>query len=948
MRKLAFIVLLALMPTLAFAAYWSGQTYSPSAAPATFTPAWQALRIGGGGLMNNIEVAPSDGTMVTSSNTYGAYLYKTAGTCAGADNGGWGSDYAAPCWEQLFTQTSAPLTLTQVTQLQQGVLEVTVCNNNTSDAYAFFNLSLWVTTNLNASAASRLWAATPLTTSITGNQGISAGTHKVIICDPANPNIVYASTSTGVHVASNGLSGASASFSALSGFGSVTLPDVMAYDGGSSAPTGTCAQFSGSPTCSKHFLIWVSGTGVYETYNGGTSFALTSGGPVTSLKQCQGGYCFSLKADQFGQFWAETGSANLYKYVPNGTAGGGTWSTSTPNVNNTPGEFALDPTSSSTSTLRIATSYGDGNISVSTNGGSTWCAWSANSFSGPNPPWFGNAQQGQGNPLVYNSTSDFAFDMSGNLRDAAGIGIWKIASASVTCGATWTADSTGIENLVSNHVDSPPGESPVVGVWDRGLWNLTNPDVFPSDYWPDYAAEHTSDSIDGGWAFDCYNFVCSGWVSGNNPWPASSVDGGATGTWVSWASRGSATINLYGQFALASPTNWLWIPAGQGAGQSQLFYTANGATSWTASNISGTTITQSGNAGIHMAADRVNANTFCLIDNSQNLWSSTNSGATFTEVNSGTISAVFYNDMIKSVPYEAGVMYYAGGNAGGSSTGYHLWKITKTTSECDTATDVNTNITNIYAMGFGAPKPGGNGFPTIYFYGALSGVQGVYELDNGGTTPTLINAPSSAQTWANNSSDFISDFSGDMNIYGRVQVGFHGSGFAYIDKQDACPWVGWENVTPNETVSGTMTLEAQQSGLLPSSLISSVNFYVDGTLIGSQTSGSGAPTTYSQSWNTSGVASGAHLLTVATSGNLTNNANCTVEAFNGTLSSGAGTVNSGTPPIVGDTLNYLGQPAGGLTITSVSGSNFTVAPPVSHAATNMIAAASMFSVPVTK
>ena len=901
--------------------------------------------------MNNVETATSDGTIVSSSNTYGAYLERTTGTCAGADNGGWGSDYNAPCQEQLFTQTSAPLTLTQVHNLQQGVLDITVCNNNTSDAYSWYNQSLWVTTNLKAASSSRSWTATPLTTTVNGNQGISAGTHSVLACDPNNPNIIYASNTTGVHAAGNGLSGASASFALVSGIGTVgTAPDILAYDGSSGASTGTCSQFTGSPTCTLHFMVFVDGTGVYETFNGGSSFTLTSGGPVTAANACVN-VCFSLKADQFGHFWAAIGDSHLYKYVPNGTAGGGTWSTVTPVINNSQnGQFSLDPTSGSAATLRIASAYADGNISVSTNGGTSWCTWSQQPFtaSGAEPLWFGNANQNQGSSGTFITLADLGFDTSGNLRAAAGIGIWKIASANVNCGATWTADSAGIENLVSNHVDAPPGESPVTAVWDRGLWNLVNPDVFPSDYWPDEVQGLTSwSAINGGWAFDCYNFNCSGWVAQNNITPASNPNGGAEGGWTTWATEGSATINLGGEMAVSSAANWLWIPAAVGSGSNQLFFTANGATSWTASTVTGVTTPLAANQqhGFHIAADRVNANTFCMIDSAEALWSSTNSGATFTKVNPSTLSGIKYNDALKPVPWFAGDMFYSGGNGGGSSTGFNLWKITKTTNECDTATNVNSLISNIWGFGYGAPKPGGNGFPTIYYYGWFNSVLGLYELDNNGTTPTLINVPTTAQTWPNNSSDVVNDVSGDMNVYGRVYVGDNGSGFAYIDTQNACPWVGWSNVKPNATLTGTVTLSAQTSGFTQS-VISSVNFYVDGTLIGSQTSGTGTPPTYSQSWTVGGT--GSHLLTVATAGNLTNNPNCTVSVFNGTIASGTLTVNSGTAPIVGTAINYLGMPGGGVVVTGGSGSTFTVSPAISQGAVNMIGSAAMFSIPITE
>lgn len=115
----------------------------------------------------------------------------------------------------------------------------------------------------------------------------------------------------------------------------------------------------------------------------------------------------------------------------------------------------------------------------------------------------------------------------------------------------------------------------------------------------------------------------------------------------------------------------------------------------------------------------------------------------------------------------------------------------------------------------------------------------------------------------NNSLDSVNDVSGDVNVYGCVYVGYSGSGFAYLDNANACPWVNFSNTNPNASVTGTVSLQVQQSGLVP---VTAVDFYVDGTLIGRQTAGSGTPATYTQSWVTGGVASGAHTLKVVAEG----------------------------------------------------------------------------------
>ena len=257
--------------------------------------------------------------------------------------------------------------------------------------------------------------------------------------------------------------------------------------------------------------------------------------------------------------------------------------------------------------------------------------------SGAQPLWMGNANQQPSTTFL--TLQDFTFDNSGNLFAAAGIGMWKIASASVVAGATWQANSVGIENLVANHVDAPAGNWPVAGVWDRGFWALANPDVFPSDYWPDTTYSTSYDAINGGWAFDWAsantNFL-AGWAGSSNVVPATTASGGHS--WVIWASISSGTVNIGGDIAASTTSNWIVVPANSSG---NLLYTTNGGTTFSAATISATTPFTAGTQhGFHLAADRDTANTFCLVDNSENIYASVNSGATWSEVNSGTLSGV--------------------------------------------------------------------------------------------------------------------------------------------------------------------------------------------------------------------------------------------------------------------------------------------------------------------
>ena len=227
---------------------------------------------------------------------------------------------------------------------------------------------------------------------------------------------------------------------------------------------------------------------------------------------------------------------------------------------------------------------------------------------------------------------------------------------------------------------------------------------------------------------------------------------------------------------------------------------------------------------------------------------------------------------LKSVPGQAGHYFYSVGDQSGSQP--QNVKFWKSTNSCTSFTDPNPNLKSVYAFGFGAAQPGGATYATIYVWGWLSGVFGLYQSVDGGNNYTAANIPSNQNSFPGNSFDGIVDLSGDPNVYGRIISCFRGSGCVYIDTQDACPSVNFSNTNPNATLTGTVTLQGQHSGHVP---VSSVSFYLDGTtLIGTQTTGSGTPTTYSQSWNTSGAAHGSHTLTVTTTGNCNGSASFSI------------------------------------------------------------------------
>lgn len=809
--------------------------YTPS-----FTPAWKDLQLGAGGYVTGLELH-SDGTTVARIDVNGAYLYVSSGSCLSS-----ATTFAAPCWQQLMTTTAIPGgTYSAIsTTGNLGVAEISVCDNNTNVAYSLFAGVLYVTTNLKAGSSLTWTALTNFTTTQNSNdQSIRYHGHWMA-CDPNNPDVLYVSNFTTTYVTTNGRAGgATTTFTAVSGLaspgicditGSVVCPNVVSFDPASSVTGGK----------SNHLWIAVGGTGVYESTNGST-FSLTASTPT---------HYFHMVADKFSQLWIADGSDTL-RFYKNGTG----WSSTVPKSGTGMPFIALDPNSASQGANHIAVTDYNGQPSISSNNGSTWTnPPSLNqtlTVPAGQPSWLATANlQGAGVPQY--QPGDIWFDWSSNLWMSTGVCVFTTPAPVATNATPWSANCAGQETLVDVNIVSAPGNVPLIAVWDRGVFTILNPDEYPTSYWNNSTS---IGQIQGAWALDYAssntNFFTM-WEAFQNNTPGYSADGGTT--WTAWPTQPAST-NIGGAIAASTPNNWIAVTGYSGQ---PLTFTTNKATTWASSTIPGTPrfISAAGNRA-PLAADRVTANKFCVVDDGQNFYSSTNSGATFTATGatSASVDGSVFNDKLTSVPGNAGHYFYSAGNQGGGShpTNTHLWK---STDSCATWTNVNTNLQEVVTYGFGAAKPGGSGYPVIYAYGWLSGVQGMHASYDSGITWATINVPAPQQTWPIQSFITPQWIAGDMNTYGRIMVGLGGAGATYIDVQDACPAVYFTNVAPTSALSGTVTLTAKHSGLVP---VTGVTLKVDSTTITTFT-GNGP---YSTSWNASGVTPGAHTLTVEATGN---------------------------------------------------------------------------------
>jgi len=261
-----------------------------------------------------------------------------------------------------------------------------------------------------------------------------------------------------------------------------------------------------------------------------------------------------------------------------------------------------------------------------------------------------------------------------------------------------------------------------------------------------------------------------------------SNDGGTT--WKKWASTPAGVPNIHpsGSLAASSPKNWVLIPSNNSP---NVWYTTDGAASWHRATVPG--VPTAGETGWGFAyylfrqivcADRVNANTFYAYNNGKNgdtsfagIYQSTDGGANWARVHRGAFTNYGignFNATLKCVPGQAGHLFYTGGPYGSPFT---------SADQLVRSTDGGATWTRVAKMsavtfGFGKAAPGRT-YPAIYVVGFYNGVYGIYRSIDDAENWTKIG------DYPLDSFDLVKTIEGDANTYGKVYLGFAGSGFAY-------------------------------------------------------------------------------------------------------------------------------------------------------------------------
>ncbi len=280
-------------------------------------------------------------------------------------------------------------------------------------------------------------------------------------------------------------------------------------------------------------------------------------------------------------------------------------------------------------------------------------------------------------------------------------------------------------------------------------------------------------------------------------------------TWTPWGSAppGYTTTGQMGSVAVAADGSRVVVSPYSGYGSPA--YASSLGGSWTA--CSGLP------SGAMVASDRSNATTFYatypsewVYGNSVTIYESTNSGASFTQVNTIAVNWGDANGngqwvMPRSVFGEPGEFWVSTYNA--------LFRFTNGGSSV-------TALANVYEpkgpVGFGKAASGQT-HPAVFLSGTVNGTQGIFRCDDGaGVTWTSI---------SNASKPFIPGWiEGDESIYGRCYIAPGARGILYGDIPAGTPTstpTATRTNTPSPTPSATLTKTSTPSNTITSTGTSS-------------------------------------------------------------------------------------------------------------------------------
>lgn len=734
---------------------------------------WDSVAMGGGGFVS--AVIPSK----TQQNLF--YARTDVG-------GAYRWDQAQSHWVALTDWVSED----QIGYL--GVESIALDPQNSAKVYMLAGISYFnngKTAILRSNDYGKTFSITDVSSQFKAHgNGIGRSSGEKLQVDPLNSNTLYTGTRW------NGLfksTDAGATWSRLSGLDVTTTPNengisFVLLDPTSGANGSTQTIFAG---ISRYPTV---GANFYQSKDAGQTFSAISGGPaglmpVRAVKD-KNGNLIMLYANGSGPHghWSQPepmDKGQVWKYNPSAN----TWTNITPaGTDYAFGGVSVDPNDanhiivSSTNIYKFqyhgtgGDAYGDYIFSTK-DGGATWVNVITRGFTldTNGVSWI------SGNAIHWAACLEFdPFDVK-SVYVTSGNGIFKTANIDAAP-TTWSFWVKGLEETVPLDAVSIPNGPFISAIGDYDGFRHTDVTQYSPIHTPRvgaetgmaFAAQDTNQVVRLGSSMYYSNDMALTWKLATLP----------------------AVDSYYGKVALTADGKTLLYSSEKSATS---YYSTNSGFAWTA--ISGLAVTRA-----QIVADTVNKNKLYALDGAT-MKVSTNGGVSFSA--GGTLSNPYGSKIIRAAPGIEGdvwVALYYDGLARSTNSGASFTAI--------------SGVTSASAVGFGKAAEG-KSFPTVYIWGTVNGVTGVFRSIDEGVTWVRVNDDAHQYGGPGNGNFIL----GDMNTFGTVYMSSAGRGIVYgkissTDSSSASSTSSASSVSTSSSSVSSSSIASASSSVASSSAVS--------------------------------------------------------------------------------------------------------------------------------
>jgi photosystem II stability/assembly factor-like uncharacterized protein len=761
---IALVVTVALLAAGAAAAWlFLGQAAAPIAPPAALSKAggpvaderyqWKRVAIGGGGMISGLSIDPTGQTFVIRTDVYGGYIW----------------DKGANRWTQLVTAQSMPAIDRVQNGAAEGMYDIVVAPSRPQRLYMAMKGRIY-----RSDDRGRQWqlvgAGNPFPFVWDANSEWRLH-GPFLTVDPASPDLLFLGTP------GNGLWRSADAGASWSRVASVPASVDRAPGAPGAQAPGTMIWYEqpagGKPT--GRIFAMASGVGMFVSTDRGVTFR-PLGGPGAAPRTLQRG-----AFDRHGAFFGvDDASKSVWRFRD------GAWTDVTVAAGLKAREYAAVAANPRADQVIVFDRGGAGY--ESTDGGESWSTVSHSADVGAgDPPWLSVAD------APFFTTADLRFDpvVPNRLWVAGGVGVFYADFAPGAGHASWVSQARGIEELVANDIVQPPGQAPVFAGWDFGLHVRGDLNAYSTTFGPNQRALMSVQQID--WtpakpgflvtnATDVRMSCC--WEDGNSVMAGTSGDGGQS--WRKFATLPTPPGTKaddpwrmsFGTIAVASDNadNILWAPAFN----RQPYFTRDGGNSWSPIRLPGAVGDTPGSfkdlfyQRKTLTADKSAPGTFYLMHSGDapnaglmGLWRTQDGGENWQRMFEGEIApASNFAAKLRSVPGHAGHLFFTSAFEHTSDT-----NLRRSTDGGRTWT-VLPDVSRVDDIAFGKAARGAS-YPTLFISGRVGGVYGVWRsTDNAATWTQLVDFPVGTL-------DQVTAIGADPDIFGRVYLGYKGSGWIW-------------------------------------------------------------------------------------------------------------------------------------------------------------------------